>query len=262
MIKDQLKILGVVINKGCSKSIKKNLREGVVYPLYRVFKDYSPTDLNHSCDTGIPADFFQPRYSTLKVSISAIVGSNGSGKSGLIDIMLRLINNAACKLVDNYDYSNNLVSVKGLRASMYFLLGKNVFCLEQDGDLLSQIKLFRIIDGKKKSLPFNKKYFSEYFFYTILLNYSIHAFNTLDYLDEWDRTGKHVDDNGCWLKGMFHKNDGYLAPLVLNPKRTKGNIDINIENHLAKSRLLALVFNENGQANTSYTYINETHSIS
>lgn len=46
-------------------------------------------------------------------------------------------------------------------------------------------------------------------------------------------------DASCWIKGVFHKNDGYLAPLVLNPKRTKGNIDINIENHLAKSRLMS-----------------------
>ena len=262
MINDQLKILGVVIHKGCSKSIKKNLREDEIYPLYRVFKDYSPADINHSYDTGIPAGFFLGSSLNLKISISAIVGSNGSGKSGLIDIVLRLINNAACKLVENYDYTNNLVLVRGLKASMYYSIGKDVFCLNQNGDLLSQMHLYRIIDGKKKSIPFNKKYFSEYFFYTILLNYSIHAFNTLDYMDEWDKTRKHVDDNGCWLKGMFHKNDGYLAPLVLNPKRTKGNIDINIENHLAKSRLLALVFNENGQANTSYTYINETHSIS
>ena len=44
---------------------------------------------------------------------------------------------------------------------------------------------------------------------------------------------------GIWLDGLFHKNDAYQTPLVLNPMRTNGDFEINKENHLAKSRLIA-----------------------
>ncbi|ULT26860.1 hypothetical protein KUH03_08560 [Sphingobacterium sp. E70] len=38
---------------------------------------------------------------------------------------------------------------------------------------------------------------------------------------------------------LFHKNDGYQVPLVLNPMRIEGNINVNREEWLAKSRLLS-----------------------
>ena len=50
-------------------------------------------------------------------------------------------------------------------------------------------------------------------FYSILINYSHHGLNSL-----------HV---GNWINSLFHKNDGYQTPIVLNPMRTEGKIDIN-----------------------------------
>jgi energy-coupling factor transporter ATP-binding protein EcfA2 len=65
------------------------------------------------------------------------------------------------------------------------------------------------------------------FFYSILLNYSHYAHNSREL--------------GEWINDLFHKNDGYQTPMVINPMRTEGNIDINKENHLVRSRLLALL---------------------
>ncbi|MBW4362730.1 AAA family ATPase [Flavobacterium taihuense] len=61
-------------------------------------------------------------------------------------------------------------------------------------------------------------------FYTIMLNYSHHSLNS--------------DHLGYWITTLFHKNDGYKTPAVINPMRDEGNFDINKENSLAKSRLL------------------------
>jgi len=47
-----------------------------------------------------------------------------------------------------------------------------------------------------------------------------------------------------WLKPLFHKNDGYKTPIVLNPFRDDGNIDINRELHLAQTRLLTNLSHE------------------
>ena len=61
-------------------------------------------------------------------------------------------------------------------------------------------------------------------FYNIIINYSFYGLNSKD-IDQWIET-------------IFHKNDGYQTPIVLNPMRTDGNIDINTENSLTKQRFL------------------------
>ncbi len=105
----------------------------------------------------------------------------------------------------------------------------------------------------------------KYLFYTLVSNHSIYAYNANDYIDEcgtddeerafekyYNSTHK-IDDpkdietkvypyeEKCWLHGLFHKNDGYQIPLVLNPFRHNGNIDINNENKLARERLVSLL---------------------
>lgn len=60
-------------------------------------------------------------------------------------------------------------------------------------------------------------------FYTILLNYSLHSMNS-NYL-------------GQWIHSLFHKNDGYQTPIVINPYREEGLININSEVTLSIDRL-------------------------
>ncbi|NHQ67759.1 hypothetical protein HAV29_14040 [Elizabethkingia miricola] len=73
-------------------------------------------------------------------------------------------------------------------------------------------------------------HFFKDFFYTIVINYSHYGFNS-----------KEV---GEWLDGIFHKNDGYQLPIVVNPYRNEGNIDINSEKELAASRFLVNILFE------------------
>lgn len=61
------------------------------------------------------------------------------------------------------------------------------------------------------------------FYYSILLNYSLHSLNS--------------NQMGNWIHSLFHKNDGYQTPLVINPLRKNGNIDINNELKLSVDRL-------------------------
>lgn len=95
-----------------------------------------------------------------------------------------------------------------------------------------------------------KEKLSKFFFYTLVNNYSIYAYNSFDYKEENTsleyeakiRKKKYAtDDERSWLNGIFHKNDGYQVPLVLSPYRDKGNININLENELSKERLMALM---------------------
>lgn len=73
-------------------------------------------------------------------------------------------------------------------------------------------------------------HFFQDFFYTMVINYSHYGYNTLE--------------TGEWLKGVFHKNDGYQLPVVINPLREEGNIDINSEKELSKSRFLVNILQQ------------------
>lgn len=66
---------------------------------------------------------------------------------------------------------------------------------------------------------------SQHFFYSIAISYSHYGLNAIE--------------DGSWIEELFHKNDSYQTPLVINPMRTDGNIDVNKENDLVKQRLLS-----------------------
>lgn len=105
----------------------------------------------------------------------------------------------------------------------------------------------------------------KHLFYTLVVNHSIYAYNANDFENEccgemeerrfdnayYERnkiekpkgieSKEYSLEERCWLHGLFHKNDGYQIPLVLNPFRKNGCIDINNENKLAKERLVSLL---------------------
>jgi len=111
---------------------------------------------------------------------------------------------------------------------------------KKDTQLIVQHKL---IVGKKREKNLwsllnseNKIDFSK-LFYSIAISYSHYGLNS-----------KIIGD---WINPLFHKNDGYQTPLVINPMRTKGNIDINIENDLVKQRLLLNILEDIGDLKPS-----------
>lgn len=67
-------------------------------------------------------------------------------------------------------------------------------------------------------------------FYTILLNYAHYSMNA-----------NHL---GNWISKLLHKNDGYQTPIVINPDRRKGNINVNTELELATDRLVYTIIEQ------------------
>lgn len=113
--------------------------------------------------------------------------------------------------------------VADVNVELFYELDGELILLRLQGKNLSFYKyeneLFRLDEDRKFDL--------NNFFYTIAINYSLHALNS--------------EALGIWVKKIFHKNDGYQTPIVLNPYRDKGNIEINNEEFLVKSRLLSNV---------------------
>ncbi|WP_044211528.1 AAA family ATPase [Flammeovirga sp. OC4] len=264
-----MKIIAVNILEGCLDHIKKNLTQKEPYIFY---KDYELIDLNNDKLRFkitkknlqiVPDNFFNQGVNT-NINISAIVGKNGSGKSALIDIILRLTNNLSIRYLKSEKES--LTFVKGIRAQLYFDLNNKNYLLQQSGDEAKNVDLFSFDEQKGKWLIVSKskarKTLGESFFYTILMNYSLYSFNTEEYIEEWEWDDDKKEKK-YWLDGLFHKNDGYQTPVVLNPMRTRGNIDINIENSLVNDRLISLFYNEEKESVSDITVINNArvHSL-
>lgn len=112
----------------------------------------------------------------------------------------------------------NFVSNNSVAAEIYFEINGIVSRLTVQYDNLSFNNSSSIAE-----FQLTKRNIQD-FFYSISLNYSLYGLNS-----------KHL---GKWIERLFHKNDAYHTPVVINPMRSNGNIDINKENDLAQSRIL------------------------
>lgn len=233
------------------------------------------------------------------LSLQVIVGKNGSGKSSLLDMILRLANNFGALLFkeEARNASADLNYVLGLHADLYYqienpagqvrvclccrdramwlevgdyvhwisdekILGckPNFYpafaeCLERAGDV-DKIHFDILTPGKQQEL-------ADLFFYTVATNYSMLGFLSPDYEDEkslWytfvvdkDKNGKDLHnadgspkgkykwvESRNWVNSLFHKNDGYMCPIVLNPYRNDAKIDMGNETNLSVQRLTAM----------------------
>lgn len=158
----------------------------------------------------------------LKIQIAAVVGPNGSGKSTFTELLYAAINNLAYA---HGKFDEKLIPVTGLYLDLYFRTDF-LYRLQFRG---GEIRLFQY-----EFVENNYRYPQEIvsadfdfgqFFYSVAVNYAHYSLNS-----------EHI---GNWIHHLFHKNDGYQVPLVINPYRKKGNIDVNREHDLLKNRLLA-----------------------
>ncbi|CAM4349564.1 ATPase AAA-type core domain-containing protein [Zobellia roscoffensis] len=253
------KLLGIRPLKGCKSRFLKNLKSDKIYQFYNDYKFVFDKDginvdsINYN--STYPEDFFfvdrdneNQINGPIKVNISAIVGKNGGGKSALSELLLYCyfiisrnlefitketfidVNSIKKEDIDeNKRYEEDVTEIsEGLKAEIYYIIEDTVYVLRVDqGEMTigtSGLKANRFIFPKNFSQVDKQNSLSP-FFYSIIVNYSFYGFNS--------------NQIGMWIKAFFHKNDGYQMPIVINPYRDKGVMDINTENYLTSSRLLA-----------------------
>ncbi|WP_278554621.1 AAA family ATPase [Elizabethkingia bruuniana] len=236
------KLLAIRPLERCGTKFLKNLEVNRVYKFYDNYEFYnsqSRIDNLHKIEEHktvdnivevekLPVDFFSP-----KINISAIIGKNGSGKSSIIDLFIASINQISLKLraegflnttaeleSTNKEKDNDSV----IHCEMFYQIENTFFQIVIDDDDFT----FNNIKSEEES-QFDLKQF----FYSEIISYSVYAFNS------WEI--------GDWIDYLFHKNDSYQIPVVINPKRESkqegwaGIININTESYLLQQRLLSII---------------------
>ena len=247
-------VKSITIYEGCRYI--KNLKAGQTYCF------------EHKLSEGFFAD---------NICITAIVGQNGAGKSSLLDMMFRIINNFSfCLFKDTRRSAADLLTyIEDIYADLTYvtdgeecsIMCRGGFVAFKSGDMKAVFTHVSKQDEKDRQWRDSFRDYPEYavvafsqkrrfagkFFYSIVTNYSIQAFVASDYahehtftydpeLEEPNNKGGYVfRHTGSWLNNLFHKNDGYLTPIVLNPYRTDGWINMANEEHLTVTRLTAIL---------------------
>lgn len=243
------RIIGLRILKGCDHHIHKVLKENTTYFFFSGYRDAGKDFIERmeSEKQSAPSNLYDVSMSNshwINVEVSAIVGKNGDGKSTILEVMLRILNNFA--VAHGYSHiHDSLKPVNGLAACLYYECENEIYtikCLptvKQNSTLKGVYwykgqqrvdKFYEVSKGQKVELL---KQHENQLFFSLVINYSLYAYN--------ERIFKRENAGGTsWIQALFHKNDSYQTPLNINPMREDGIINVNKEQYLAHQRLMSM----------------------
>lgn len=269
-MKGGLKLLAIRPQDNCNKRFLKNLKKGMIYKFYNDYSYYnyegveiedSYNEINEIIyNSTAPDNLYSNNVNhgnNLNINVSAIVGKNGAGKSSLLELLYITCYIVAAKasIITGVDLIKDEIITRDLKKKISDQERSDLFAqideiqevyndldVEIIYEIDNRIRILKLDKGEISVSLFNSdndSHFSrelyiedkshilsflKYFFYTISINYSQYGLNE--------------NSLGIWARYLFHKNDAYQTPLVVNPYRDEGNIDVNNELHLSQTRFI------------------------
>jgi hypothetical protein len=152
----------------------KNLKEGQIYQFYKAYYFDNFNDNEIAYDSSLDSEIFNE--GDLNISISAVVGMNGSGKSTIADFLYLIINKISFgkkikstqKLINEDVYADIFIkSDKFYKISV----GEEIRLFTYDYD--EKNKKYINITDESKSVSAFRKFDIEALCYSIVVNYSL-----------------------------------------------------------------------------------------
>ena len=237
------KIIGLRVYEQCDEQLRKVIKPNITYFFCNDYEDDGDDGIRKkaNCQELSPTFFcIHDKGQGPLVNISCIVGHNGDGKSSLIELLIRIINNFAYFSGFRSDHPD-LKFIPGVYSKLYFLANNTICCINCFGKSVEfiagkesyefrHVNDFYSLGERKKKKEVLK--IAENLFFTLISNYSLYAYNANDFKTE--SSFGYPED---WLTELFSKNDAYQIPLILMPYRENGVIDVNREYQLSVRRL-------------------------
>ena len=248
----------------------KILKEGEYYFFNDWYREENGQIIRNK-DNTFKRDFFGNG-----ITIQAVVGKNGSGKSSLLELIYRILNNFSYVATEGAyrATAERLYYIREIKAELYYELDGQLGCVKVEDDTVTFIygennplelyfpgsKNYEETDGWLNARPLDgyehgtirgmeRRTIGEiiektlnHFFYSLVVNYSIQSLNPCDYEDE-KAYGEDADDwaDNSWLTSLYRKNDGYMVPIGFEPYRGNNQIDLVNQKELAEDRVAALL---------------------
>lgn len=239
-------LLAIGIEPECAEYIRKVLKEGMYF--FNHWYDVK----NGVFEPNANADFIKGLYGN-RISVQAIVGQNGSGKSALMELVYRIVNNLSMVMLQHMDRpaAHPLYYVEGIFATLYFESEgrKGLVCCKHcklvfqwGDDEAIEFNVDNNAATPDKPIGEIVEYISRHFCYTLVCNYAMMSLVQTDfnrdvcYKNAWSKVY-----NGAWIESIYNKNDGYQAALGIEPYKGGGMIDVYRQKQLNDERVAALL---------------------
>lgn len=259
------KLLAIRPMPGTDPKFLKNLKPGVIYKFYQEYGFYADDEKKIRIDElpfeeqkkhvvktverishEVPENLYSQEGGP-SINISAVVGKNGSGKSSLVELLYLYFYNVGCHFetlkkhveidqanIVNKEITNGNIPIykevickaEKVRIQIFYIKGNDFFISICSNTEIELLKNGKNVDSFKE----HEENLCE-LFYNIAINFSLHGLNS-------KFTNK-------WLEEIFPKSDNYITPIVLEPYRKDGIINVNRNNEFAMQRTIANLLIEN-----------------
>lgn len=186
------------------------------------------------------------------VTVQAIVGKNGSGKSSLLELIYRMFNNLSYIITKGMERpkAEDIYYINGIHAKLFFETEGELGSLECNGpnitlawgNIIEKMSANQLFDDYSKEADIRLiDNVSRCFGYALVSNYAMMSLAPIDFGND------ETQDDGNWINSIYCKNDGYQACIGIEPYKGFNSINLHTQSSLFKARIESTLVESRGR---------------